>query len=135
MWEAGSFETASPKLLRLCSARLRIANCWVLAGVGVGAQRTEVGVRIGPADHSQRSSVMLTVERREVRWVNTVRGILGIVEPETDVEGIGWGQSDSGIEAEDLIQQNGLDPHVTGWFLFSDFDIRLIPGQAEVGKS
>jgi hypothetical protein len=60
-----------------------------------------------------------------------VLSILGIVEPEPHVERVGRRQGDVLIEAEDLIEQNSLDTDAAVVATFANFDVGLVPGQAE----
>src|SRR5262249_47281763 len=58
------------------------------------------------------------------------RGLVGRVEPEADVEGVGRIEADRGVETEDLIDEDGLDlGHVAVVVL--DLEIALVPGEAE----
>src|SRR5262245_62067747 len=77
----------------------RIAVDRVAGEVGVEAQRAETARRLGKADHGEGAGVMLAVERREAREPAICR-ILGRVEPETDVEGVGRTESHDRVEAE-----------------------------------
>ena len=75
---------------------------------------------------------MLAIEGRWVSHVEAARrGVLRIVEPETDVEGVGRSQQGRRIEAEDLVEQNRLDGDFRIAIAVS-FEIRLIPREAEV---
>lgn len=77
--------------------------------------------------------MVLPVERGKAREP-AVSGVVGIVKPEANLEGIDWIEPDVGIEAEDLIEQDGLDGDSTcaslPAFVF-DLNVRLIPRQAE----
>src|SRR5262249_40814914 len=80
-----------------------------VAGEGGGeAERAEGGIGLGEADHGQGASVVLAVERREAGEPAVPR-ILGAVEPEAHVECVGRTELDHRIEAEDLIDEDGLD--------------------------
>jgi len=79
--------------------------------IRVGAERPEVGDRIGHADHGQRPSVVLAVkwcERR--RREPTSHRVVGVVKPEANVESIVYLLAgDFIIKPEDLIEQNGAN--------------------------
>ena len=114
--------------------QLRIAAGRCHRAVGVAAQRPQVGRRIGQADHRQRPRAMLAVEGRRVGHVEAAgHRVLRIVEPEADVERVGGRQINIGIEAEDLIQQDGVDLDM-GAALAVGLDIGLLPGHTEVGE-
>lgn len=63
---------------------------------------------IGHADHRQGTRVMLAVERRKPSEA-TRRRVIGVVEPEPEVEGVSGRERYVRVEAEDLVQQNGSD--------------------------
>src|SRR5262249_49841975 len=75
--------------------------------------------------------VVFTVERRLLGWIAAAGDILRIVEPESNVESVGWRKGYVGIESEDLIQKNCLDADVTVVGMLADLNIRLIPGKSE----
>src|SRR5262245_37949603 len=95
-----------------------------------------MGQYVGGADHRQRAGLVLAVERcwrqRPYRTRVARLGILGIVEPESEVEGVGGLQADFRVETENLIEQNGLDGHAGAVGPGRNVDVRLIPGEAEV---
>lgn len=47
------------------------------------------------------------------------------------MKGISWRQSCLWIEAKDLVEQNCFDADMTIVCVFSDFNVRLIPREAE----
>jgi hypothetical protein len=73
--------------------------------------------------------VVLAVERREAGEA-AGRGVGRVVEPEADVEGVGRGQAGVGVEAEDLVEQDGLDGDL-GRAVARGLDVRLVPRHAE----
>ncbi|MFL6604751.1 MAG: hypothetical protein ACJ8R9_25925 [Steroidobacteraceae bacterium] len=60
--------------------------------------------------------------------------ILRIVEPESHVECVGRRQSNVRIEAEDLIEQNGLDTDAALVAALAQLDVRLVPRQAKATR-
>ena len=74
-----------PRIAAVCF--LRITRLGLL--VRIGAQRPEVGVIVGDADHGEWACSVLAIERRglgHVKRAAVLVGIVGIVKPETDVE-------------------------------------------------
>jgi hypothetical protein len=61
------------------SLELRIASSRRGVGVGVGAQRTQVRGRVGHADHGQRSSLVLAVERCRLGYLERAAVNVGLV--------------------------------------------------------
>src|SRR5262249_40602561 len=59
--------------------------------------------------------------------------VLGIVEPETNVERVNWREGHVGIEAEDVVEQYGSDDHVHCAFMVG-LEVGLVPSQTEVEK-
>src|SRR5262249_40901336 len=91
-------------------SQLRIAGDWRPGQVGVDAQWTEAGVGARQADHGQWAGVVLAVEGCHRRGSPEARAsIFRTVEPEAHVERVDRRQADVWIEAEDLIQQDGVD--------------------------
>ena len=81
---------------------------------------------------------MPAVERRGLGRVEVTAGqdcrILGIVEPETQMERVRRSQAHVGVKAKDIIQKNCLDPDMAVIGLLANFDIGLIPGQTEASE-
>src|SRR5579862_5370469 len=91
---------------------LGIADCLAVAIHRVGAERAEVGASIGHADHGQRTRIMFTVEWcrfGNVKDTSIHVGVIGIVEPKTKVEGVGWSEAYVGVYAEDLVDKDSFD--------------------------
>src|SRR5215831_957692 len=100
----------------------------------MSAERTQSSPRVGRANHRVRSCPMLAVERRRPRRVEPAGcRILGIVEPETNVERVNWREGRVGIEAEDVVEQDGSDDNVHRAFVVG-LEVRLVPSQTEVEK-
>jgi hypothetical protein len=78
---------------------------------------------------------VLSIEGSElggvIRGETAGSGILRIVEPETQVEGVGRWQGRVRIEAEDLVEQDRLDPYMAVVGVLPNLDVRLIPRKAE----
>jgi hypothetical protein len=102
----------------------------VTVGLGIGAQRSEVRCGVEPADHRQRTSVMLAVERREASEPAT-GSVGGIVEPEPDIERVHGRDSPAGVESEDLVKQDRLDRDLALTVVIR-MQIGLVPREAEV---
>src|ERR1700676_5227712 len=73
---------------------------------------------------------MLAVEGRRAGKA-ACRSVGRIIEPEADVKCVGWCKRSFRVEPEDLVHQDGLyfGGATPG---FTDLNIRLIPGQAEI---
>ena len=77
----------------------------------------------------------MTVERRRFGWIEAAcLGVVGVVEPESNVEGVGRGQRHRRIKAEDLIDEDRSN-HREGIAEAVGLNVRLIPGQSEVLES
>src|SRR5690242_14230756 len=128
-WE-GRFSLPAAQAI---ASYLRIAGCWFRAGVGVGAQRPQVGGSVGHTDHGQGACVVLAVERSRLGDIERAAvyvGIIGIVKPETYMEGINWVRiAEIRIKAEDLVQQNRFDGCIDLAFA-AGLQIRLVPGES-----
>src|SRR5262252_530522 len=112
---------------------LRIAGSAV---VRIRAEGTEVGVFVGQADKRYRAGMVLSIERSElgdVEHAAVLVGVVRVIEPKADVEGIGRRQGSIGIETKDLIQQNGLDRSLEVTETIG-LEIALIPGHSEIGE-
>src|SRR6516165_3993976 len=100
----------------------------------MSAERTQSSPCVGRADHRVRSCPMLAVEKRRVHRVEPAGSrVLRIVEPETNVERVNWRDGRVGIEAEDVVEQNGSDDNMHRAFVVG-LEVRLVPSQTEVGK-
>src|ERR1700761_6353865 len=103
--------------------------------IRIGAEGSQLCLRIRHTDHCERPGVVLPVERSEFGWI--VRGetarssVLRIVEPETHVEGVGRWKGGIRIETKDLVKQDRLDPDMTIVAMLPDLDVRLIPSKTE----
>src|SRR5947209_14609760 len=107
------------------------------AGVWVGAERTETRGAIGRADHGVRAVLVHSVEGRGLQHIEgaAVRvGVIRVIEPEADMEGVGRRKRDIGIEAEYLIEQDGLDLCIVDVAVAVGLQVRLKPGEAKAGK-
>src|SRR5690348_17274494 len=100
------------------------------AGVRVGAQRSELRLRIWDRDERDRPGVVLAVERC---WVSDVKRaavsvrIVGIVEPESKVESVDRSRiALVRIKTEDLVEQDRLDRGSERALVVS-LNVRLIP--------
>src|SRR5262249_33925433 len=103
----------SPRVSSGSPGSSRIAVDRVARQVGVEAERAETG-RLWEADHGERASVVLAVERshgwlRRAGLASAIEGNLRVVEPEADVERVGRIEPDDGVEPEDLVDEDGLD--------------------------
>ena len=78
---------------------------------------------------------MLSIEGSElgriVGWEATSFRILRIVEPKSQVKGIGRFECHIRIETKDLIEQNGLDANMALADSVVDLDVGLVPGQTK----
>ncbi len=78
-----------PRLHVLVGPFLWIASGRVGEVVGIGAERAESGDGVGDANHGGWPSGVLPVERRWLGHVEAAsHSVIGIVEPETDIERI-----------------------------------------------
>jgi hypothetical protein len=68
---------------------------------------------------------------RIVGWEATSRRILRIVEPKSQVKGIGRFECRIRIEPENLIEQDGLDTNMAIVASPVDLDVGLVPRQAK----
>lgn len=103
--------------------------------IRIGAEWSQLCLRIRHTDHREWPGVVLPVERSElgriVRGETAPSSVLWIVEPETQVEGVGRWKCGIRIETEDLVQQDRLDPDMTVVAMLPDLDVRLIPRKTE----
>ena len=102
--------------------------------IWVGAQRSEIGIGIGHADHCDWSSLVLAIERcgfRDVESATVDVGVVRIVEPETNVQGVDGRERSIGVKSENLIQKNGLDRGLERTLPIR-LQVALIPRQPEV---
>ena len=80
--------------------------------VGIQAERTQASRRIRKADHRKRTGFVLPIKGGGIGGVETTwHRVVGIIEPEPHVEGVGgrkWRRRAS-IEAENLIHENTTD--------------------------
>src|SRR5262249_47627538 len=121
-----------PSLSASFTCRLWIAAHRVRVIVWIGAEWSQAALGSRQTDHRERSSFMFAVEWRRLRYIEAAGcSVLRVVEPESDVEGVGRSKSDVGIEAEDLIQKNRLDANVTVVIVLPDLNIRLVPGESK----
>src|SRR6476661_5433296 len=134
----GGVAVASPPVLAgFVSAAADVAGSRV-AGHGpvrrgrIRAQRPEGGLRVGPGDERQGPRLVIAVERRHPGEPAGCR-VGRIVEPETEVERVRRTESYGRVEAEDLVEQDCLDPHGRSAGV-ADVDVRLVPGKTEVGE-
>src|SRR5262249_41215372 len=128
-WRAG---VADPPSVGYRITDSRIAADRVGGAIWISAQRSQTGVHIGRADHRERTGMMLAIERCHLERHAVAGGIFRVVEPEPHLERVRRVQAHVGVEAEDLIQQDGLDAYMAVVSVFTDLDIGLIPGQPEV---
>jgi hypothetical protein len=78
---------------------------------------------------------VLAVKRRWFAWVETARSsVVGIIEPEADMKRVRRGQGHVGIKSEDLVQEDGLNPHVAIVCMFPDFYIGLVPCESKAPR-
>lgn len=110
--------------------QLGIAGSRILVIVGIGAERAQSALG-RKANHREWTRVVFAVERSGLGWVTAASNILGIVEPEADMEGVRRRKSNLRIEPENLIQKNCLDAYVTIVSVLPDLDVRLIPGKSK----
>jgi len=115
-----------------------IAAGWDCGIVRVGAERSELGDRVGAANHGKGTGLVFAIEGRWVVRIEMARrkrgGILRIVEPEADMKRVRRRKFDVWIETEDLVEEDGLDANVAIIGALADFDVRLIPRQAKAAS-
>jgi hypothetical protein len=110
---------------------------WIAAkpctGVGrIGAQRSEVGLRVRDRHHRVRARLVFAIKRSRFGNVESASsGIFGIVEPEADMKSVRRRKAYNRIEAENLVEQDRLDRYI-GIAIAIGLEIALIPRQAEV---
>ena len=78
---------------------------------------------------------MLSIEGSElgriVGWEAASCRILWVVEPKPEVKGICRLECSVRIETKNLVEQDGLDANVALICVLADFDVGLVPRQAE----
>jgi hypothetical protein len=77
---------------------------------------------------------VLAIKRRRLTWIETTcYGVLRIIEPEADVNGVCGRKGGGWVKAENLIQQYRFYSHERR-AEYIRLDVGLIPGQAEVDE-
>ena len=117
---------------RLIQQDLFLANERRTFLAGSSAQRAKFRDRIGQRDHRIWSGVLFAIEGRWGFRIETARlCVFRLVEPETNMERVCWSEAGSRIEAEDLIEQDGLDRDL-GLPIAVCLNVGLVPGESEI---
>jgi hypothetical protein len=81
---------------------------------------------------------VLAIKRRGLGRIEVTAGqgrrILGIVEPETQMERVCRSQAHVWVKTEDIVQKNRFDLDMAVIRLLANLDIGLIPGQTEASR-
>ena len=126
---------SAPLLSTVLPVSVSVAAGWRCGIVRVRAERAQTGLGVRNTEHGKRSGLMLAVEWRGLGRVDVASGqsrrILGIVEPETQMESVRRVQAHVGVKTEDIVQKNRLDLDMAVIRLFANLDIGLVPSQTE----
>jgi hypothetical protein len=91
---------------------------WCRGIVRAGAERAQSRLGVRSAEHGKRSGLMFTIERRGLGGVEVAAGqrrsILGIVEPETEMESVRRCQAHVRVKTEDLVGNPDCDLKAVG---------------------